>query len=148
MKYILILNMLLVLASCQLTDKNDEINEEVNTDLIDNENPPVMTFEEEEYTFGEVIMGEKVKHIFEFTNTGKSNLIIHSVKATCGCTVPKNWPKKPIAPGETGKIEVVYDSAIGGGGKKSKRVSIVANTNPPQTYLYLKGNVLEAEANK
>ncbi|MEL1244184.1 DUF1573 domain-containing protein [Flavobacterium sp. DGU11] len=45
---------------------------------------------------------------FEFTNTGDAPLIIKEAKSTCGCTVP-SWPKEPIAPGKTGKIEVKYN---------------------------------------
>jgi hypothetical protein len=45
---------------------------------------------------------------FEFTNTGNAPLIITEAKSTCGCTVP-SWPKEPIAPGKTGKIEVKYN---------------------------------------
>ena len=47
--------------------------------------------------------------VFEFKNTGKAPLVISGASSSCGCTVP-SWPKDPIAPGATGKIEVKYDT--------------------------------------
>ena len=49
---------------------------------------------------------------FEFTNTGDAPLIITNAQSTCGCTVP-SYPKEPIMPGKSGKIEVKYNNKIG-----------------------------------
>lgn len=98
-----------------------------------------MTFKTDEYDFGKVKSGASVTHEYEFTNTGQENLIIANAKGSCGCTVPQ-WPKEPIAPGKTGVIKVVFDSK-GKSGPQSKRVTITANTNPPQTFLTIKGEV-------
>ncbi|HQL69531.1 MAG TPA: DUF1573 domain-containing protein, partial [Bacteroidales bacterium] len=65
---------------------------------------PQFTFKETEFNFGSLVQGEKVSHIFVFTNTGGSNLIIKEVKASCGCTTPK-WTREPVKPGEKGSIE-------------------------------------------
>ena len=59
--------------------------------------------------YGTIEKGSDGVRTFEFTNTGNATLIISSVKSTCGCTVPKK-PKGPIMPGETGEIEVKYDT--------------------------------------
>lgn len=96
-------------------------------------------FEETTYDFGTVKQGEKVSHIFKFRNTGNEPLIISNAKATCGCTVP-NWPKDPIPPGGTGEMEVVFDTK-GKSNKQNKKVTITANTNPPQTFVYMTGFV-------
>lgn len=98
-----------------------------------------MTFETDEYDFGKVKSGEQVTHEYKFTNTGKENLIIANAKGSCGCTVPQ-WPKEPIAPGKSAVIKVVFDSK-GKSGPQSKRVTITANTNPPQSFLTIKGEV-------
>ena len=98
-----------------------------------------MTFTSEEFDFGKVKAGEQVTHEYQFTNTGKENLIISNAKGSCGCTVPQ-WPKEPIAPGKTGVIKVVFDSKSKSG-PQSKRVTITANTNPPQSFLTIKGEV-------
>jgi len=111
------------------------------------ENAPVFKFIEESFDFGgEIIDGEKVTHKFTFTNDGKSPLIIEKVKASCGCTTP-DWPKKPIAPGETGEITATYNSK-GRIGKFNKAVRITSNAATPTKVLYIKGVVIKAKENE
>lgn len=106
-----------------------------------------LEFSEATFDFGEVMEGEKVNHSYEFTNTGSEPLIISNAKGSCGCTVP-NWPRNPIAPGETASIDVAFDSkgkGKVGGNLQSKRVTITANTDPANTYLTIKGKVNKEE---
>ncbi len=102
-----------------------------------------MTFEETSFDFGKIMDGEKVEHVFVFTNTGNVPLMISNAKGSCGCTVPQ-WPKNPIAPGATGEIKVVYNSKNKGkvGGRNEKKtVTITANTDPAQTRIFIQGVV-------
>lgn len=112
----------------------------LSTDLVDPENPPVLTFQDTIYDFGTISQGETVKYTFYFTNTGGSSLVIQDVKPTCGCTVPKDWPKHPIKPGEKGKIDVVFDSS-NKSGKVTKVIRVVSNTRPPVKPLRLVGTI-------
>ena len=98
-----------------------------------------MSFAESEFDFGTINDGDKVKHTFEFTNTGENPLIISDAKGSCGCTVP-TWPKEPIAPGATGSIEVEFDSKSKPGAQ-NKTVTITANTEPAQSFLKIKAQV-------
>ena len=50
---------------------------------------PVLTFKETTHDFGKVIQGEIVSYAFHFRNTGKSDLVIADVSASCGCTATK-----------------------------------------------------------
>tara|TARA_Y100001934_G_C11833577_1_gene531735 strand:- start:151 stop:576 length:426 start_codon:yes stop_codon:yes gene_type:complete len=123
--------------SCQLTDKGKD--REITSDMIDN--PSKIEFENTTFNFKEIAVGSSVEHVFKFKNVGETPLIIHYVKAQCGCTVPENWPKEPILPGEEGEIEVEFNP------KKeqknvSKYIAVIANTRPANTKLYLKGNVI------
>ena len=59
---------------------------------------PVISFEEEEHDFGTIINGTPVETSFKYTNTGKSPLVISNIKTSCGCTVPEDWSKDPLAP--------------------------------------------------
>ncbi len=59
--------------------------------------------------YGTIEKGADGVRIFEFTNTGDAPLIISKVNSSCGCTVPKK-PEGPIIPGETGEIQVKYDT--------------------------------------
>lgn len=81
---------------------------------------------------------------FEFTNTGDTPLIIKDVKSSCGCTVP-SWPKEPIAPGKSGKIEVKYNMNPG---PIRKTITVQSNAvNHPDgvVALKLKGEVTKKE---
>ncbi len=108
---------------------------------VPSENAPIITFDKNEYDFGTIKQGEVVEHVFSFTNTGKSPLIIENASASCGCTVPEP-PKDPIAPGETGSINVTFNST-GKMGQQYPTVTIRANTQPNLTKISLKG-VVEA----
>lgn len=101
---------------------------------------PEMTFETTEFEFGEITQGDKVAHTFSFKNTGTAPLLITNARASCGCTVPE-WPKEPIAPGKSGKIDVVFNSR-GKSGSQNKAVTITTNiADQPQQVVYLKGKV-------
>lgn len=136
MRKILLASVLaLVFMSC------DEQEKSITTDIVTA--PTSMKFEEEAYEFGTISQGEKVYHSFKFTNTGEADLVISSAKGSCGCTVP-TYPKEPIAPGETGVIEVVFDSN-GKKGSQHKKVFITANTDPSSNVIAIKGEVLAPE---
>ncbi|SER27191.1 DUF1573 domain-containing protein [Neolewinella agarilytica] len=91
------------------------------------------------FDFGTVTEGEIVSHTFSFTNTGSEPLIISDAKGSCGCTVPSK-PTAPIAPGEDGEITVQFNSKNKKGARNQK-VTVTANTNPAQTFIYLTGTV-------
>lgn len=100
---------------------------------------PAMDFEVKEYDFGEIMQGDKVEYVFKFTNTGNAPLIISNARASCGCTVPE-WPKEPIPAGDTGEIDVVFNSA-GKSGRQTKSIRISTNIGDQPEVVYLKGNV-------
>ncbi|PZR09480.1 MAG: hypothetical protein DI539_21930 [Flavobacterium psychrophilum] len=81
---------------------------------------------------------------FEFTNTGDAPLIIKDVKSSCGCTVP-SWPKEPIAPGKSGKIEVKYNMIPGPIRKTITVQSNAVNHADGVVALKLKGEVIKKE---
>jgi len=101
---------------------------------------PKITFEKEEYDFGTIAIGEKVSYSYNFKNTGDAPLLIADVKPSCGCTSLKDWPKDPIAPGESGKITIEFNSS-GFPGAISKTIAVNSNAIPKSTYLKLKGQV-------
>ena len=137
----ILLGLPLLLFSC--TSNEAATEEERRTDFAEYiDNPTEMSFEKMEYDFGEVKEGEQVKHTFKFKNTGDQNLILISVKGSCGCTVPEDWPKNPIEPGGTGEIKVVFDSQDRVGNVR-KNVRVEANTSPSLNVLTLSGVVTE-----
>jgi hypothetical protein len=97
-------------------------------------------FEKETHDYGEVKYDGNGQCTFKFTNTGSEPLIIQNAKGSCGCTVP-DWPKQPIAPGESAVITVKYDTKRPGAINKS--VTITSNAvNEPVKVVRIKGNVL------
>ncbi len=96
-------------------------------------------FAETTHEFGTIAEGDVVEHTFVFTNTGDTPLIIQDAQTTCGCTVPKK-PEAPVPPGETGEIQVRFNSQ-GKAGVQNKAVTITANTEPATTRLFIKANV-------
>lgn len=100
-----------------------------------------ISFATPSHDFGEVPQNSENRHVFTFTNTGSEPLIIENAKGSCGCTVPQ-YPKEPIAPGQTGDIEVVYKPGKQKN-KQTKTVTITANTSPRTTTLTITANVQE-----
>ena len=107
-------------------------------------NGPQIQFEKESHDYGTIENGANGDCVFTFKNTGNAPLILENVKGSCSCTVPK-WPTEPILPGETGKIEVHYNTASAGPINKS--VTITSNAvNEAVKVVRIKGNVLTAKA--
>lgn len=78
---------------------------------------------------------------FEFKNTGNAPLIISNVQSTCGCTVP-SFPKDPIMPGKSGKIDVKYNMTPGPIRKTITVESNAANFEGGRVPLKIKGDVI------
>lgn len=97
-------------------------------------------FDKTTHDFGRIPEGSHVKTKFRFTNTGTVALIISGAQGSCGCTVP-DWPREPIKPGDSGEIDVEFDSS-GKKGETSKTVTVGANTTPPSTVLTVKATVI------
>jgi hypothetical protein len=100
-------------------------------------------FAEMEHDFGVIDQNTTNPKVFTFTNTGSEPLIISNAKGSCGCTVP-DYPRQPIAPGETGDIKVVY-SPGNQANQQTKSITITANTEPATTVLRIKANVTPGE---
>lgn len=96
-------------------------------------------FAEMTHDFGKIEQNTTNNKTFTFTNTGDNPLIITNAKGSCGCTVP-DYPREPIAPGETGEIEVVYRPGTQKN-KQTKTVTITANTEPATTVLRITADV-------
>jgi hypothetical protein len=98
-----------------------------------------ISFKAETVDYGQIAKGSDGVRVFEFTNTGDSELVVSDVKSSCGCTVPKK-PDGPIAPGESSTIEVKYDTNRVGPIRKT--VTVYSNADEPIKALKIKGEVL------
>ena len=144
--YILIVSLALLVA-CQQGESGEE---DISTDLVTNpltasggdkkDKTAIISFENDSYDFGKIIQGEKITHSYSFKNTGTAPLVISSVAASCGCTIP-TWEKNPIAAGESGEINVVFDSE-GKRGAQAKDITVITNALPNTSILRLTGEVV------
>ena len=139
---------LFLLAACQ-------DSEPVGTDLIlipgsaskqlDTEiQRPVLSFADTLVNFGAVSEGHVVRHTFSFVNDGPGQALIADVSTSCGCTVPKTWTRDPLAPGDAGTIEVMFDTHDKSG-IQDKVISVVANTSPGVIRLHLVGTIVSPD---
>jgi hypothetical protein len=145
---------LLILGACK---KNEEANSEQHSAIS---NPaeigipdmekrvipkdgkyPVMTFATKDHDFGTIEADSKVNYSFTFKNTGQADLIISRAVGSCGCTIPE-YPKDPIKAGESGKIDVSFNSA-NKHGNQQKSVTIYTNTKDGVESLYITASIKE-----
>lgn len=101
---------------------------------------PKISFEKELHDFGKFREEDgNTSYNFEFVNTGGSDLIIHNVTASCGCTAPR-WTREPVPPGGKGFVAVTYNPA-GRPGPFRKYVTVISNSNPGSVRLTISGEV-------
>lgn len=92
---------ILMLATALITAEASHIQAQNNTEAG-------IEFNSRVHNFGKISVAEGAKHCtFDFKNTSDKPIVINNIISSCGCTTPK-WPKKPIMPGEEGKVEVTY----------------------------------------
>ena len=102
-------------------------------------------FTEYDHNFGKITEGEKVGCVFTFVNKGTAPLVIASAVTSCGCTVPK-YNNKPVPPGGSGTLEVVFDSS-GRNGMQTKTITVKSNATKPLVLLRITGEVINNSNN-
>ena len=102
-------------------------------------NGPKIVFSEDRHEFGDIIQGDVIEHVFEFTNSGNAPLVLQDVKTTCGCTVPE-WPRTPLAPGATAELKVKFNSA-GKIGIQNKVITVISNATNQTSRVMIVTNV-------
>jgi hypothetical protein len=102
-----------------------------------------ISFREYQHDFGKVTEGEKLSYTFVFENKGPGDLVISSATTTCGCTVPK-YETKPIPPGATGNLEVVFNTS-GYNGMQTKTVTVKTNAKIPMVLLKITAEVTASD---
>jgi hypothetical protein len=128
MKKLILLTILFSFLAC-----NESASKKINTDIAQNQiskdrKYAEITFDRIFHDFGNVNEGEMVKTVFTFTNTSENDLYIVDARGSCGCTVPKYPKNVAIKPGETGEIEVNFDTT-GRPNLQQKMVKVSANTS-------------------
>jgi hypothetical protein len=87
---------------------------------------------------GEIPQNKSKVIVFEFKNTGKSDVIITNVQGSCGCTAT-DYTKEPIKAGKSGTITATFNAA--NAGAFTKTVLVTTNADASSQVLTLKGTV-------
>ncbi len=101
---------------------------------------PQVKFNSTVFNFGVISQEQPVSYDFILTNTGKKDLFIRKINASCGCTAVQP-ETKTVRPGGTTRIIAVYNPK---GKKGSQKESITVITNDPKHYkniLWIEGTV-------
>jgi hypothetical protein len=85
-----------------------------------------IAFSETLWDFGHIPKTGKVVHTYQIKSVGEDTLIIAKVRTTCGCTSAP-LSKDTLAPGETAKLDVIFDPAKITVGETTKRLHVVCN---------------------
>jgi len=80
----------------------------------------------ESFDFGEVKDGDLIEKEFEFTNVGKSDLIIRKIKTSCGCTTVEP-AEKIIKPGKISSVKASIRTNGFSGQRIAKTITIITN---------------------
>lgn len=109
------------------------------------ETPPTtkaeIKFKADDHDFGKI--GErdkKVSYKYEFTNAGKSPLVVTRVMTSCKC-VDASYSKKPVPPGGSGSITVTYNPRKQSG-VFYKAIQVYANTADQRHVIVARGEVV------
>jgi hypothetical protein len=106
-----------------------------------------LTPEEQVFNYDTVVEGAVIVHTFTFTNTGTADLLLADVSSGCGCTVPQQWTRDLIPPGDGGSIDVTFDTR-GWSGNVDKRITAVTNGEPSVVRFVLNGHILSPNSNE
>ena len=109
---------------------------------------PKIEFESLVYDMGVVARYTSiVKCTFNFKNVGESDLYIHQIFTTCGCTKAEH-NTEPVKPGESDKLTVTFDGRRSGEGRIRKRVNVYSNAEEEMTRLTIVGRILPQQEKK
>ena len=84
-----------------------------------------LKFTEPKKDLGKVKKGDVVSADYEFKNEGNQPLIITNFEVECSCTTV-DFPKQPIAPGQSSKLTVKFDTKSAYD-RQDRKVVIISN---------------------
>ena len=138
MKFILIALTSLTFLSCENMSSKEAKAPQVAAS--DSANFTSVQWNDSLQNIGILDNGDVAQIKFHFKNTGEKPLLIVSAEPGCGCTVA-DYPKEPIAKGETGEIVAAFDTKKGNVGQFKKRITVKTNTNQGTSVLFFEGEI-------
>lgn len=105
----------------------------------------VITFDKTSHNFGTFSEDKPVKCTFTFKNTGDKPLVVQQALTSCGCTVAE-YTKEPVQPGQSGKVEVVYNGKGKFPGKMKKIITVRSDAKNRKVLLFIEGNMVDGQS--
>ena len=107
-----------------------------------------LSLAEEMHDFGDIQRrGGDASWRFEFVNDGDEPLIITRVTTTCTCLKYK-YPRRPVAPGQHGHIDVSYQPHKTEAGTFHRVVKVYSNATDGVRMLIVQGNSIDNRKRK
>lgn len=97
------------------------------------------TLERTEHDFGQVSRGDTVSTVFK-VKAGDGPVVLLSATTDCGCTRAE-FPKRPLRPGESAQVKVVFAAKDKGNFYKTVRLRLHAGGREYGKALVVKGTV-------
>ncbi|MBO5188405.1 MAG: DUF1573 domain-containing protein [Alistipes sp.] len=105
----------------------------------------LLRLEEHVHNFGDVPhRGGELVYEFRFTNSGTAPLVLTRVVTTCSC-LKAHFNRRPVAPGESAGIRIVYEPHKSEPGVFNKVIQIYSNSAEGREVITVQGNALESE---
>ena len=102
-----------------------------------------ISFAEESHDFGDIPRrGGDAEWRFEFVNDGDEPLIITQVATTCTCLKYK-YPRRPVAAGQRGHIDISYQPHKTEAGAFHRVVMVYSNAAEGRRMLIIQGNSID-----
>lgn len=101
--------------------------------------PPIVEWlTETDHDFQHLRQEHPKTFVFRFKNIDKEPILLQTVRTSCGCTAA-TWTETPIAPGDSGNIEVEYDAYQRG--EFSKKIRVFFDRQRKPEILWIRGEV-------
>ncbi len=105
-----------------------------------------LVLKETSYDFGAVARrGGDLVHTFVFTNEGTTPLVVTRVQTSCSC-LKAQFSRKPVAPGASGEIRIVYEPHKGEAGSFHRVIQVYSNCSEGRHMLTVQGSSYDAPA--
>lgn len=97
------------------------------------------TLDRTEHDFGQVTQGDTVTTVFK-VRAGDGPVVLLSATTDCGCTRAE-FPKRPLRPGESAQVKVVFAAKDKGNFRKTVRLRLHAGGREQAVELKVRGTV-------
>lgn len=97
------------------------------------------TLESREHDFGQVSRGDTVSTVFR-VKAGEGPVVLLSATTDCGCTWAE-FPKRPLRPGQSAQVKVVFAAKDKGNFRKTVRLRLNAGGREQSASLVVRGTV-------